>query len=147
MAEVVAAVRACFESEALCERMEQWAEANAVEIDLHRPMSDGSGHPLRYTQLHREWCDLVETALEAAVEQAGVRPHARGQYAAQGLQQSRRCGGHDCGKEADSGAIEGEGQVEAKAVARQSQGAHAREAAGREAARRPRHERRREDLR
>ena len=71
MAEVVAAVRACFESEALCERMEQWAEANAVEIDLHRPMSDGSGHPLRYTQLHREWCDLVETALEAAVEQAG----------------------------------------------------------------------------
>lgn len=73
MAHIVSAVQECFEGEALCARMERWVETNAESIDANcrADISDGIGLPHHYTQLHAEWCRLVESALESAVEDAG----------------------------------------------------------------------------
>ena len=73
MAHIVTAVQDCFESEALCERMERWMEANAGSIDVgcKDDIADGIGLPHRYARLHTEWVNLVESSLESAVEDAG----------------------------------------------------------------------------
>ena len=73
MAHIVSAVQECFESEALCERMERWMAANAGSIDVgcKDDIADGIGLPHRYAALHTEWVNLVESALESAVEDAG----------------------------------------------------------------------------
>ena len=74
---LVDAVREFFDGEALCERMERWAEANAHAIDLalHPDEGDvvteGTELPVHYGALHAEWCAMLDAALEEAVRAAG----------------------------------------------------------------------------
>ena len=87
--EIVRAVREAFDGDALCERMERWAEAHAHSIDLElhpataAAAKDQEGHdggglalegvemPARYMALHVEWCDMLEEELEGAAVAAG----------------------------------------------------------------------------
>lgn len=85
--EIVRAVREAFDGDALCERMERWAEAHAHSIDLElHPATAAAGQegdeggsmalegvemPARYMALHVEWCDMLEEELEGAAVAAG----------------------------------------------------------------------------